>query len=692
MNPPFKSTTRMLTARSSSLKLPLIFVASVILPALFLAYMGLRTVEGDTERALDEQGRIARMLQGRFEGIVQDAIQSLRQKTQTIERGELPPAAPIHHAFILDHRGNWIVPYIPTRHQATLAAEFKAEMAAVERLEFAAQDIAQALAAYRQLAVQSEDPAEQAIALSAIARCAQKQQNGELALQMYTTIADDHPLAFDASGGHLATYARLQIADLNLRTGNASGAFQALDDWLRSLRRGTYPLHGYSAMRYALNHAEKTLLSIRQIQETAVQTLPATRTKISDLLDHLHHTRDQIDFIERYQSIIVPPDFPDQIALLKTSRTSVLYRTGHTLEEGLYLIAIAPLSKYRTIGAKFDLEEIHTRLTATPQGKELRQSGLQVSILDDRAAVEFRQSHADAMPTVAELDKRPIGLQIGLHAENTTAILNRYQQRRWLLFALILLLTATIGFGGYLITRDAAREVHLSRLRSRFVSNVSHELKTPLASIRLYAETLLMGRFRAEAERVECVETILRESERLSRLVDNVLDFSRIEAGRKAYRLQEEDLANIARSCLDAFRYRLQEEAFHIQADIPEHSPPLPLDRDGVTESILNLLDNAIKYSTTEKAITYRVHSTQDRTILEVADRGIGIPDAEFSRIFDTFYRVESNQLNVSGTGLGLTLVKHVMDAHQGRVEVESVEGQGSTFRLVFPRPPKNLG
>lgn len=686
MNLPSKKAIGEHAARSHSIKLPLIFVASVILPALFLAYMGLRTVVGDTERALEEQVSWARVLQERFEGIVQDAIQSLRQSAQMATPIEFPPTALVHHVFILDQRGNWIVPNVPARNRATFSAVFEAQKAAAERLEFAAQDIAQALAAYRRLAQQSEDSTERAIALSGAARCARKQGNGKLAIQIYTTVAAEYPLAFDESGAHLATYAHLQIAGLHLEASDASGTLQSLDTWLRALHLGTYPLRGYSATRHALDRAEKILHSVSEMRERAI---PA---KIPDLLGRLQRMRSQIRFVERYGTIVVPSDFPDQIALLKTGRGSALYRTGHTLEEGLYLIAIAPLSEDRFLGVHLDLEGIHVRLQASPLGKDLRQSGLLISLLDDRDAVEFRQTHADAMPVVAELDKRPIGLQIGLHAEDTAAILDRYQQRRWLFFALILLLTASIGFGGYLVTRDAAREVHLSRLRSHFVANVSHELKTPLASIRLFAETLMMGRFREEAERDQCVETILQESERLSRLVDNVLDFSRIEAGRKTYHLREEDLAEITRTCLEAFGYRLREEGFELQTDIPAHSPPIALDRDGVTEAILNLLDNAVKYSSEEKEITCRIHSTAEEIILEVADRGIGIPVGAHSHIFDTFFRAESSRLHVSGAGLGLTLVKHVMDAHQGRVEVESAEGQGSTFRLLFPRQQETAG
>lgn len=668
-----------------SLKLPLLFVASVVLPALFLAYMGFQAVEDDRDRALEEQTRNARLLQEQFAGIIQDAVQALRQNARAAANGgyriDYPSTAPIRQVFVLDDRGNWIVPNIPARRVSTLPAAFKTRLSTAERLEFAARDIPQALAAYRQLAAQTEDPVERAIALNAAARCAHKQDDSQQALQLYAAIVRSHPLASDENGAHLATYAHLQIADLSLATGDAGGTLQTLGDWLGTFDRGAYPLYGYSGIRHALDRAEQILLSIRQPPEKAARP----PEELADLRRRLDRARERVDFVEQYGSLIVPPDFTDQIALLQTGRDSVLYRAGHSREEP-YLVAIAPLSAHRFVGAHLDLRAIHARLTAFPLGDVLRNSGLRVSILDDRAAAAFRQTHADAVPAVAGFGQRPIGLRIGLYAEDTASILAPHRQRRWLLFSLILLLTATIGFGGYLVTRDAARESKLSRLRSRFVADVSHELKTPLASIRLYAETLQLGRFREAAERDQCVDTILRESERLSRLVDNVLNFSRIDTGRRTYRLREEDLAAIVRSCLDTFGHRLREEGFALHADIPVSLPPVSLDRDGVTEAVLNLLDNAVKYSSTKKAIACRVHSTAGSAVLEIADQGIGIPKRERERIFATFHRVESNQLNVSGAGLGLTLVKHVMDAHQGRVEVDSAEDRGSTFRLVFSR------
>ncbi|MCK5328949.1 MAG: hypothetical protein KAR36_10115, partial [Candidatus Latescibacteria bacterium] len=633
------------------------------------------------------QRRVAGLLRERFDGVIRHAIGELRRVAKPAGMdgtalGDLSSLF-IEHAFVLDHEGRWIVPNVPGKRKATLSPQFRARMEAAGHLEFSVRDIAGALAMFRGIATRSKNRTEQAIALNAAARCALKMGDEEKARQQYTALLRDHPMAFDGHGVHLATYAHLRKADMFLRNGQPHEALRTLGDWLDAIERGVYPI--YEGFAYYLNRAEELVRSIADEEVT-----PDVKTTADALQSHLQRTKGRVRFVERYGPIIVLPDFADQLALLEAGPDSMLYRTGHT-GEGPYLIVLAPASEHRFVGAHFDMKAIQTEWMGSVLAQAWNRYGFRASILEDHTAPAFKQAHKDAMTTVVELSDRAVGLQLGLYVEDPASLLKHYRQRRWLLFSIILMLTATIGFGGYLVVRDAAREVKLSRLRSDFVSNVSHELKTPLTSIRLYAETLLMKRFRGETERAHCTETILHESERLSRLVDNVLDFSRIEQGRKTYQLRNEDLADVARSCLDLFRYRLREEGFIVRTDIPASLRPIPLDRDGVTQAILNLLNNAVKYSAEKKEIHFLVCDTVDHVIVEVADQGIGIPKQEQVRIFDTFYRIESDRLKVSGAGLGLTLVRHVMDAHQGRVEVESTVGQGSAFRLVFPQGKSNV-
>jgi signal transduction histidine kinase len=228
--------------------------------------------------------------------------------------------------------------------------------------------------------------------------------------------------------------------------------------------------------------------------------------------------------------------------------------------------------------------------------------------------------------------------------------------------------------------------VELAATRSSFVSAVSHELKTPLTAIRMFAETLQIGRPVEPHARDEYLGIIVNESERLTRLLNNVLDFSKIEKGRKTYRREPHGLADIVRVSARAMRYPLEQGRFVLHVESDDALPPVRVDRDAIEQAILNLLANAMKYSGDSRDIDLRLRSVDGEAVIEVADRGVGIEADDLERIFERFYRVTSARGDgVPGTGLGLTLVRHIAHAHGGRVQVESTPGEGSTFSLFIP-------
>jgi len=232
---------------------------------------------------------------------------------------------------------------------------------------------------------------------------------------------------------------------------------------------------------------------------------------------------------------------------------------------------------------------------------------------------------------------------------------------------------------------ETTRELEdANRRQADFVSGVSHELKTPLTLIRLYGETLLYGDGFAEEARNGYYQIITRESERLTHLVDNVLDFSRIDRGLKQYSFQEGNMATIVAEIVEIHAQYLRRAGFTVHVNLSSNPPCLRFDPAGVSAVILNLLDNAAKYCADKKEISVSLHADAANLVLEIEDQGIGIPDSEQERIFEQFYRA-NNSSDEGGHGLGLFLVKHIMDAHGGRIEVKSELGHGSLFRLVFP-------
>ena len=283
------------------------------------------------------------------------------------------------------------------------------------------------------------------------------------------------------------------------------------------------------------------------------------------------------------------------------------------------------------------------------------------------------------------LDNPFRGLALGIKFQGTTA---EAIAHRWVVQSLLILgVLSVLMIGGLVLTyRSVNKQVALARLKSDFVSNVSHELRTPLALIRLYAETLELGRITTEGKKNEYYSIIRKESERLTALINNILDFSRIEAGGKEYDFRETDIAELVRNTLDSYRFQIEQQGFALEEHIDPGIPRIKVDREAIARALVNLVNNALKYSDSEKFLGVRLYRDNAVLKLEVSDRGIGIDRNEQARIFEKFYRTCDPLVhNTKGSGLGLSLVRHITRAHGGEVQVESTPGHGSKFTLSLP-------
>jgi two-component system phosphate regulon sensor histidine kinase PhoR len=250
----------------------------------------------------------------------------------------------------------------------------------------------------------------------------------------------------------------------------------------------------------------------------------------------------------------------------------------------------------------------------------------------------------------------------------------------FLVFAGLMLITAFYAF------RNIKREVELAQIKSDFVSNVSHELRTPLALISMFAETLEMRRVKTEEKKNEYYKIISQEAGRLSSIVNKILSFSQIEAGKRNYHFKEVELNRVIQSVADSYKFHLSNKGFEFILEQPDEKLMINADEEAVSEAVINLIDNAVKYSVEVKLVLLRLTRRNDNVIVEVEDKGIGIPKEEQQKIFEKFYRASKGLVHdTKGTGLGLSLVKHIMDSHKGSIEVDSEQGRGSTFRLLFP-------
>lgn len=282
---------------------------------------------------------------------------------------------------------------------------------------------------------------------------------------------------------------------------------------------------------------------------------------------------------------------------------------------------------------------------------------------------------------------------VGALANPTMLYARQREQSLWL--AALLACTFAAGLAGlWTMRRSLLKERRLSELKSNFVSSVSHELRAPVASMRLMAENLESRAVTDEHRREEYHRLIAEECRRLGALIDNVLDFARIEQDRKVYHFAETDAAALVRDTHVLMQNRAAQRQQEICAEIQTIDPPPCIDALAVRQALINLLDNAIKFSAEKTQITVMLRPRDSREWeIAVADQGIGIPTSEQEKIFERFYRIGSElRRETQGAGIGLSIVKHIAQAHGGRIEVKSEPGKGAVFSLILPLVPMSDG
>lgn len=351
-------------------------------------------------------------------------------------------------------------------------------------------------------------------------------------------------------------------------------------------------------------------------------------------------------------------------------------------------------------GAQVNLARLVDKLKTAVQLEPALRGEVCVALIDDNGRPVARSHESFAPASIASSTragwKRPfVATEIGEalpHWEVAVYLLNPAQlghsagTARLAVGLLTALLLLAIAVGSWLIVADLRRQLTLARQKTDFVSNVSHELKTPLTSIRMFAEMLAEGRVQDEDKRRHFLGIITAETARLTRLINNVLDFARLERGEKKYQFEPCDLVGLARDTVESYRPHLEVNGFALNVHLPVQSGMVRGDRDALAQVLVNLLSNAEKYSGDRKEIDVRVEAGGDSLTVKVLDRGPGVPRGCEERIFEQFYRAhDSLASGVQGSGLGLTLARQIARAHGGDVTYASRDGGGSCFSLELP-------
>ncbi len=561
-----------------------------------------------------------------------------------------------------------------------------------EDLEYRAFDLDGALASYREITARVQTAQLRAMAESYIGRVQQKKGEWIAALTTFEKLLADFPEVRDLRKTYLRFVAQYQIA---VCQESLERDQQAIATLLRLNQDLMERSDAINAVQYSYFLGLIQNLSPRILASPRLSDAAAYQAQFQALAEQNKKRLSQKYFLQLLDKVLT-----ETLIERKHYRARVRYLSDETNDEP-YLLAYRFLPDPRDIyiagiiGLQIDLRQLRQRLFPEILSNLKFSEAMSLAVLNQNGDFVIG-ARPLAAPLAVQTLAPPFNFwQVAVYV-NEKAPAARWNFRTSLGYWLISLLLVSILSGAYFFIRRAQHEANLSRMKSTFVSNVSHELRTPLTSIKMMAELMEMqltgnaaapGKNRDRA--LQHLGIIRRECERLGRLIENVLNFARLERGNKQFQLEYEDPAAVLHLALDSFRPHAEAEKFRLLAEIPDDLPEVRLDADAILQVMLNLLGNAVKYSDEIREIKVRAFREGQQVVVEVADRGIGIAAAEIPKIFESFYRVNQrlNTRQQGGMGLGLTLVRDIIRAHGGEITVRSEIGKGSTFRFTLPIP-----
>ncbi len=639
----------------------LLFLVAVIVPSVVLVALSLRMIGQEREltekRLLDERHRraseIRQELLTRLERIKLKQVRALATKpSMTATAGYEDPEL----VFVGSVENNQLVLPWDENHAAEEFQQLLAEPKFARRIhqgeqeELETKQFAKAADFYRQAMSEAHASVQAAYAQLLLARSLAKSQQQSEAIVHYKRILALSSELVDEQGVPFSLYAAGRLVETGIE-------HQAVLDCIRAELN----------TKHWLPPTECYIL--RELTNKLAETAPdkTIREAVKQIQQQISRRIDELE-----QAASLQRDFPNlKLAPVTGNPVSASEPLWVPYGEDTWLVSLATeLAGARSAVIAVRADSILAALPANLRGNNSNGSAKFITGSESKG-----ESLGENFP----------GLRVDLGSDEAAQSQRWNPQRTFYFLALLLVLSVT-SFGAYLLWLDVRRESRLAEMRSQFVSSVSHELKTPLTAIRMFAETLRLGRSPDQQTQTEYLDTIINEGERLTRLLNNVLDFSKIEQGKKTYQLVPTSLPEVIHTAARALEYPLAQQGFELRLDVEENLQIVNADGDALQQAILNLLTNAMKYSGASREIDLRLQRQNGQAVIQVTDYGVGIAREEQAPIFENFYRVLTPESKlIPGTGLGLTLVAHVAKAHGGSVEVQSAPGEGSTFSIHLP-------
>ncbi len=564
---------------------------------------------------------------------------------------------------------------------------FQADLAKAEWAEFRLGNFNEAISSYGQILQRARDATVKAWIKSRIARCQAKQKDFELAIKTYLSIIEEFPRSITESGRPLEIACRMEMLDALRADRNYEAFFRESLQTLKNLEQNFWSTNGDQVRLY------ETLL--HEMMDEALRDNPSDllpegyKSSVEDIRNSLDRKLEIWGMAEAVRRNLLP-GIRNKLGNLTREGLGV-QKNVLDFEEKDILVLLLPVNRQKSgradefIGSLLQVGDLKESLDT--QIAENSPPG--ISIL-------FRSTLSERVLYGREKTAGQVSAFIDFFPENfppwkvevfqAGGLGGGIALTKNIFFWTILALLVIVFLGSGLIVRTLVQEVNLLNMKSDFIASVSHEFKTPLTAMGAILERLLSNEVEDPKKIREYYKILSHDSNRLKRLVKNVLDFTKIEDGKREYKFEAVDIGQLVRQEVDSFQKETALAGFRVEARIDDDIPPLLADEEALRQALHNILDNAAKFSGREKKIDVTVFRRQDRVEMAVEDRGIGIPESEQKKVFEKFYRGrQASSVSPTGTGLGLTLVKHIVDAHGGDVAIKSQPGKGSRIVLTLP-------
>lgn len=597
------------------------------------------------------------------------------------------------HIFLLDADFNLIFPEIADENESVTQWEkeiantqFAQLFKRAEYLEFLQKNYILAADLYKKCTQHTSSDQYRAIALEGLGRCFFLSNKYDEANKVFYEVSSNYGQLLNNAGQPFGIVAAFQLSEIARVKKEEENSLAILLDLYKQIRDGTWSV---SQPSYDFYIAEiETILnsSVKDAKFPEIQKPYLEIQKQPSLYKQLLIFR---DFLE--QNVV--PGIKERLSLFRKEDENIQARFAGSSDDKFFLVSYVILPDFQS-GQKYyggfcwDLDNLKGRLITKSLEKISEDTGLDYKIVDetDQSIMAGKEETISGESLALTFRVYPLPWKL-LVSHPGIKDLEKTARREIFFYGFLLaVIVVLMFFGAVMIARDISREAGTNRLKTEFVNNISHELKTPLTLIRLYGETLQRKENLTEEEKKDSYEIITKESERLSHLINNVLDFSRIEMGRKEFNFTKGHMQDVISDTLESYRYHLEKKGFAVFSNIAGDLPEMDFDNEAIASVLINLLSNAMKFSLKVKEVTVKLFRDGENAVLQVADMGTGISQKEIPKIFERFYQSENKAVTEArGSGLGLTLVKHIVEAHGGKIQVDSTPGKGSTFIIIIP-------